>query len=292
MPRSMVQDAELPCPQCDQTIRAAVWIVVDADEEPDLAARACAGTLHDVTCENCGALGAIEAPLLYHDAYVRRLIYAAPSQTSPDQDREIALHLAKHLLGEIEDQSATYLHRVEIIPGIESLGPALDQLPPDAAEAVPPSHEEVAAAINALLEADSEVAFETTLADHPAALHPSIDELLAQLIAEAQASHDMAYAGSLRFVRERLLAQRVASTHSIKMLQSIQLLLEAPSSEIAAQLVKEHAAYLLAPEACDVLSELARAAEIQGDEDLATQLRDVRDALQSLQAGGQDVRNN
>ena len=118
MTRSLSQAAELPCPQCGQPIAAEVWIVVDVEERPDLAVLACAGTLHDVRCDTCGAQNSIEAPLLYHDSIARRLIYAAPDQTSIDEDRRIATHLAQHLLAGIEDQSPPYLQKVEIVPGL------------------------------------------------------------------------------------------------------------------------------------------------------------------------------
>lgn len=291
MTRSLSQAAELPCPHCGQPIPAEVWIVVDVEERPDLAVLACAGTLHDVHCANCGAQNAIEAPLLYHDSVARRLIYAAPAQTSVDEDRRIATHLAEHLLAGIDDQSPAYLQRVEIIPGIETLGQALDQ-PPIDEEQEPPSEAAARLAIAALLSADSEAAFAIALENHPSALHPSLDELLEIMIGEAQANHDSAYAGSLRFVRERLAAARVTNNHSIQLLAAIQQLLAASSEEEASAVVEEQAAYLLSPEAGELLSELARSAEQEGSDELAGQLRDVRDALHSLRNGGQNSDQN
>ncbi|HEY1014532.1 MAG TPA: CpXC domain-containing protein [Herpetosiphonaceae bacterium] len=291
MTRSLSQAAELPCPQCGQLIAAEVWIVVDVEERPDLAVLACDGRLHDVQCPNCGAQNSIEAPLLYHDSVVRRLIYAAPDQTSIDEDRQIATHLAQHLLAGIEDQSPPYLQKVEIVPGLESLGPALEQ-PPIVDAQEPPSEAAARLAIAALLSADSESAFEIAVDMHPAALHPSIDELLEIMIGEAQANHDSAFAGSLRFVRERLSATRVTRTHSLALLATIHELLAADSEEEAAAVVEEHATYLLSPEAGDVLSELAKAAEREGDEALAGRLRDVRDALHTLRNGGQNSEQN
>ncbi len=64
MPHSFSQTASLTCPQCGRAFSAEVWLIVDADERPDLAERIRAGTLHDVTCPHCGHQGQVDAPLL------------------------------------------------------------------------------------------------------------------------------------------------------------------------------------------------------------------------------------
>jgi len=68
MPHSFSQTASLTCPQCGRAFSAEVWLIVDADERPDLLARIRAGTLHDVTCPHCGHQGQVDAPLLYQDS--------------------------------------------------------------------------------------------------------------------------------------------------------------------------------------------------------------------------------
>jgi predicted RNA-binding Zn-ribbon protein involved in translation (DUF1610 family) len=57
MPHSFSQTASLTCPQCGRAFSAEVWLIVDADERPDLLARIRAGTLHDLTCPHCGHQG-------------------------------------------------------------------------------------------------------------------------------------------------------------------------------------------------------------------------------------------
>jgi len=64
MPHSFSQTASLTCPQCGRPFSAEVWLIVDADERPDLAERIRDGTLHDVTCPHCGHQGEVDVPLV------------------------------------------------------------------------------------------------------------------------------------------------------------------------------------------------------------------------------------
>jgi len=63
MPISFSQHVDLQCPECNAPFRAEVWLIVDAGERPDLAARCRDGSLFAVTCPN-GHTGALGAPLL------------------------------------------------------------------------------------------------------------------------------------------------------------------------------------------------------------------------------------
>ena len=66
------------CPTCGHRWEPDVWQIVDAPERPDLVARLHAGTLHAVTCPECGETSAVIAPLLYHDRSAEQLLLAAP----------------------------------------------------------------------------------------------------------------------------------------------------------------------------------------------------------------------
>jgi hypothetical protein len=52
MPLSFSQTDSLTCPECKSPFNAAVWLIVDAGERPDLAARCHDGSIHVVTCPN------------------------------------------------------------------------------------------------------------------------------------------------------------------------------------------------------------------------------------------------
>ncbi|MBC7243099.1 MAG: hypothetical protein H5T60_11720, partial [Anaerolineae bacterium] len=64
MPHSFSQTVSLTCPRCGRDFSAEIWLIVDADERPDLLERIRAGTLHTMTCPHCGHEGQVDAPLL------------------------------------------------------------------------------------------------------------------------------------------------------------------------------------------------------------------------------------
>ena len=64
MPHSFTTSANLECPHCRQPFTSELWLIVDADERPDLAERIRAGTLHDLACPHCAEIESVNAPLL------------------------------------------------------------------------------------------------------------------------------------------------------------------------------------------------------------------------------------
>jgi hypothetical protein len=94
MPHSFSQTASLTCPQCGRAFSAEVWLIVDADERPDLAERIRAGTLHDVTCPHCGHQGQVDAPLLLlRPGATPPLLFSPAQETTPEEDRQQAAGL-------------------------------------------------------------------------------------------------------------------------------------------------------------------------------------------------------
>ena len=61
------EHAVLTCPACGQDFEADVWMLVDAQEQPELAHALREGTLNVVACPHCGNHGPAGAPLLFHD---------------------------------------------------------------------------------------------------------------------------------------------------------------------------------------------------------------------------------
>ena len=103
MPNSFAQSETLACPRCGQSLPVATWLIVDVDEQPDLAARARAGALHDVVCPTCGPLGRVDAPLLIYfpnrDPSIGQppLIFSPSQQSSAEQDQQVAGSLLQML---------------------------------------------------------------------------------------------------------------------------------------------------------------------------------------------------
>jgi hypothetical protein len=67
MPTSFQQTQQLTCPRCGQSFQAAIWLIVDAAERPDLLEKIQAGTLHQMVCPHCQFQGEVDAPLLLYN---------------------------------------------------------------------------------------------------------------------------------------------------------------------------------------------------------------------------------
>jgi len=61
---SLAHTDSLTCPRCGQAFQAAIWLIVDAAERPDLAAHCRDGRLHRATYPN-GHIAAL-IPLLHY----------------------------------------------------------------------------------------------------------------------------------------------------------------------------------------------------------------------------------
>jgi len=94
MAHSFAQQTDLTCPECGQPFTAQVWLIVDAAERPDLAARIRAGALHDLPCPHCGHRGTIDAPLLLlRPDQDPPLIFSPAGSTTAEQDQAQAAGL-------------------------------------------------------------------------------------------------------------------------------------------------------------------------------------------------------
>ncbi|HBY95065.1 MAG: CpXC domain-containing protein [Ardenticatenaceae bacterium] len=70
--------AQIQCPSCGTPITAQVYNIVDAAAQPDLKETLLAGALNAFQCPACGAVGALQAPLLYHDPNKELLLLYIP----------------------------------------------------------------------------------------------------------------------------------------------------------------------------------------------------------------------
>ncbi len=116
MPSSFSQKAKLKCPQCQVDFTADVWMIVDAGERPDLAARCSDGSIHVVTCPN-GHSGLLAAPLLYHNRPKKQLILGIP----PGMERQEVQEVAQQLIGRLRQNllilpGSEYLDRPQVVP--------------------------------------------------------------------------------------------------------------------------------------------------------------------------------
>jgi hypothetical protein len=112
MPTSFGQTLSLTCPRCGQSFEAAIWLIVDAAERPDLLEKIQAGTLHQVVCPHCQFQGEVDAPLLlyFSDSPLPsgegpgvRLLFSPAQGTTAEQDQEQARDLLERLRQSLGD---------------------------------------------------------------------------------------------------------------------------------------------------------------------------------------------
>lgn len=63
------------CPGCGETIHYSAWTLVNAQRNPELAARLMEGTLFEFTCPSCGYTASLVQPCLFLDPMRRACVY-------------------------------------------------------------------------------------------------------------------------------------------------------------------------------------------------------------------------
>lgn len=293
MPISYREQAQLTCPHCGSDFDAEVWLIIDADEEPEAAAALRREELNLVECPHCGARGPAGAPLLYHDARARRVIFTPAPGSTDHEIRDQARDLHALLVGSIDqEQRRPYLTDVDITQDMSGLALLLRRLdarrattpppppppPPSPAVAEPPP---LLAAVEALLAADTDAELERVLAQHPKLLEPSALATLTQLaeVAVAQGEHEIAQ--GLRNARE--LLARMQPHPAPEQLTAIppaalQELLNAHSDAELEQVIARHP-LLLRPEIDQLLEGEIETALASGADRLAQLLASRREML-------------
>ncbi|MEI7771557.1 MAG: CpXC domain-containing protein, partial [Chloroflexales bacterium] len=129
MPISYQEQAELTCPSCGAGFTSAVWLILDAQEQPGALDELRRGALNSVTCPHCGSSGPAGAPLLFHDAQARRVIFAGAPGAAEHEVRDQARNLHALLVGAIpEEQRRPYLADVDIAQDVDGVARLLRRM--------------------------------------------------------------------------------------------------------------------------------------------------------------------
>ncbi len=95
---SLSQADTLTCPACNASFEATIWLIIAANEHPDLIERIRTGTLHTVTCPHCDHTGSLDAPLLiFRPDAEPPILFSPAQQTSREQDQQHAAELVAQL---------------------------------------------------------------------------------------------------------------------------------------------------------------------------------------------------
>ncbi|NTW01364.1 MAG: hypothetical protein HGA19_08630 [Oscillochloris sp.] len=316
MPISYQEQAELTCPSCGADFATAIWLILDAQEQPAVVDELRRGTLNMVTCPHCGSNGPAGAPLLFHDAQARRVIFAGSPDTAEYEVREQARDLHAILVGSIpEELRRPYLADVDIAQDVAGVAHLLQRMerrhrvPPSPIVATPPQSVSVETprqgisteavedppllvAVQKLMEASSPEDLEQVLAVYPVLRDPTTNSILAQLADVAIEQRAYAIADSLHQARHLLVQMHAVTTPgepappaeitpSALPELALQALMQAQSSAELLDAVDVHP-LLLHPEVDALLVGWIDQALDEGNDRLASALEERREALAEL----------
>ncbi len=267
---SLQEQLTLTCPQCGTPAAHAVWLIVDADEQPAAVALLEQARLNRVTCPHCGHEFGAPTPLLLHDLPHRRVVFVPPAGVDELTWRDMAYELHALLVGSIAlEQRQLYLGDMQIaqdqaglaqllakqrrrstggtpafgkpISSVLGDGPlpaALDVPPPP--PRLPTDPDALLLTIQQLLDADSPAAMEQVVQQHPELLTQQAHTALEELADLAVEQREYAAADLLHRARVWLLGYQTGMTpvaHAV--------LADAPAAT-PTSLTAEHQHHLLA----------------------------------------------
>lgn len=291
---SYAEAVPISCPHCNTSFTDDTYIIVDADERPDLVAKIVDGTLHDAVCPNCGETGRIPAPVLYHNRARQRVLLAVPPGMPEAEWREIGQTLLWTLIGALpEEVRGAYLGDVQAEAGLEGVAQIIQAEglvePPHDEEELPP----IVPAIQALLDANGPQELQRAFQAHPVLADPQAVTIMQELAAEAikqgqlEAADGFARAAELlehvKTLRGRtsLHAGATATAHGIapEDVEEIAFaLLRSTTGQQLAQVVDQHS-LLLEDWADDMLREWGDQQQLADKQRIAQGMNERRAAL-------------
>lgn len=299
---SYSETSAVSCPGCGTEFSAEIWILLDAQEQPAQAAELKSGRLNLLHCPTCGRAGPAAAPLLFHDATTRSVIFAAAPGAAEHEWHEQARDLHALLVGSIAiEQRRAYLSDVQVAHDMAGVVRLIDraerrkrpaaELPPapaPGAQAAPAS-EPLLAAVEALLGADNSEQLRQIVEQHPLLTAPETDAALAQLAVVAADQGERDIAESLTQARYLLAQLRnagppapAATPASGNEQALLAELLRVDTADELARLVSDQPG-LLDPGLLSWLAEQVDEAVDADNERLAARIDERREALLQLQ---------
>ncbi len=301
MPLSFSQEVELTCPQCGQSFKKEVWLILDPTERPDVAEQMAGDTLHTVECPHCGAEGMLNVPMLLYRADLGRGFFSPAEQSDEEQARGQAGSLVGRLAQELgEDAAREIAQNLALVP--RHYLPLALNADPDTAlqEAADESRQIQEQAVAARQAMDSlppqeraRAIAEHMLAGQPLALQPN--DLDQDFLAAVAQLRQEAEPGSQR--AEMLRNMEEEAQHFIEMaaqsqqggagpLRHLLLSLLRLCTWVESRRVVQENPILLSDDALVELDEMIAAAHAEGEEEEERNMQEHRELLERCREVG------
>lgn len=100
------QGVQVQCPSCGTPFTAAVFSIIDLGANPELREPMLGGQINAAICQNCGAGGALSAPLMVHDPENEFLGVLVPQQAQMRdmQIQQVIGEMSKALMGRLPSE--------------------------------------------------------------------------------------------------------------------------------------------------------------------------------------------
>jgi hypothetical protein len=100
------QGVQVQCPSCSTPFTAAVFSIIDLGANPELREPMLGGQINAAICQNCGAGGALSAPLMVHDPENEFLGVLVPrqGQMRDMQIQQVIGEMSKALMGRLPNE--------------------------------------------------------------------------------------------------------------------------------------------------------------------------------------------
>jgi len=189
MAHSLAQTIAINCPDCGQDYDIVLWLIIDADERPDLINKIADGSLHTATCPHCGKGLTLDAPLLLFFADREpHLVFSPQERTTHEQDEQALKQLLHSLRSELEEGwQDEWLEGLQFLP-FETLPVFLEKGLAAAQESFISSKEEfdhLAHLLQDWIDTDTWMASLSFLREHPQLLWNKTIQVSAFLLEQA-----------------------------------------------------------------------------------------------------------
>ncbi len=199
---------QIRCPRCQITFAAEIVNVIDARLAPELKAALVGGYLNRVQCPSCGAVAAVNVPLVYHDPDKELLLVLLPTEMnlSAEQQQRLIGGMVQAIMSNVPaEERKGYFLRPQTILTMQHLVEQILEADGVTREMLDAQRQRLQLLDDLVRAQDDPGRLSNLLEQHRTQLDYSFFATLATAAEETNAAGDRASAERLLALRDRLL---------------------------------------------------------------------------------------